>query len=53
MRVAIVSTYPPRACGIAVFSADLREALCQSDSSTTVDIVSIVRDEGAARIRRK
>jgi glycosyltransferase involved in cell wall biosynthesis len=45
MRVAIVSTYPPRACGIAVFSADLREALCQSDTSTTVDIVSIVRDE--------
>ena len=46
MRVAIVSTYPPRACGIAVFSADLRAALCQSDSSTSVDIVSIVRDEG-------
>ncbi|HEV2930579.1 MAG TPA: glycosyltransferase [Propionibacteriaceae bacterium] len=45
MRVAIVSTYPPRACGIAVFSADLREALCHSDSSTSVDIVSIVRDE--------
>jgi glycosyltransferase involved in cell wall biosynthesis len=45
MRVAIVSTYPPRACGIAVFSADLREALCHSDSSTAVDVVSIVRDE--------
>jgi glycosyltransferase involved in cell wall biosynthesis len=45
MRVAIVSTYPPRACGIAVFSADLRESLCHSDSSTSVDIVSIVRDE--------
>jgi glycosyltransferase involved in cell wall biosynthesis len=45
MRVAIVSTYPPRPCGIAVFSADLREALGHSDSSTSVDIVSIVRDE--------
>ena len=45
MRVAIVSTYPPRACGIAVFSSDLREALCHSDSSTSVDVVSIVRDE--------
>ena len=44
MRVAIVSTYPPRPCGIAVFSADLRDALLASDSSTSVDIVSIVRD---------
>jgi glycosyltransferase involved in cell wall biosynthesis len=45
MRVAIVSTYPPRPCGIAVFSADLREALCHSHSSASVDVVSIVRDE--------
>ena len=45
MRVAIVSTYPPRACGIAVFSADLRAALCHSDTSTSVEITSIVRDE--------
>jgi glycosyltransferase involved in cell wall biosynthesis len=45
MRVAIVSTYPPRPCGIAVFSADLREALCHSHSSASVDVVSIVRDD--------
>ena len=30
MRVAIVTTYRPRACGIAVFSGDLRRALLES-----------------------
>jgi len=44
MRVAIVSTYRPRPCGIAVFSSDLRAALLESDSSLAVEIVSIVRD---------
>ena len=27
MRTAIVSTFPPRACGIGAFAADLRSAL--------------------------
>lgn len=44
MRVAIVSTYPPRPCGIGIFSSDLRSAILQADSSTAVDVVSIVRD---------
>jgi glycosyltransferase involved in cell wall biosynthesis len=59
MRVAIVSTYPPRACGIGTFSRDLREALLQADGTTSVDLVAIVRDEDAeqapevvARIRQ-
>jgi glycosyltransferase involved in cell wall biosynthesis len=43
MRVAIVSTYQPRHCGIAVFSADLRAALLEADSSLAVEIVSITR----------
>ena len=43
MRVAIVSTYQPRHCGIAVFSGDLRAALLEADSSLAVDIVSITR----------
>jgi glycosyltransferase involved in cell wall biosynthesis len=43
MRVAIVSTYRPRPCGIAVFSSDLRCALLEADSSLSVDIVSMVR----------
>ncbi len=47
MRVAIVSTYPPRACGIGTFSRDLREALLEADATTSVDLVAIVRDEEA------
>jgi glycosyltransferase involved in cell wall biosynthesis len=45
MRLAIVSTYRPRPCGIAMFSSDLRAALLESDSSLAVEIVSIVRDD--------
>ena len=47
MRVAIVTTYQPRACGIAVFSGDLRQALEETQPSLDIDIVSIVRDETA------
>ncbi|MBA2516125.1 MAG: glycosyltransferase [Solirubrobacterales bacterium] len=47
MRVAIVSTYPPRACGIGTFSRDLREALLGADGVSSVDLAAIVRDEDA------
>jgi glycosyltransferase involved in cell wall biosynthesis len=47
MRVAIVSTYPPRACGIGTFSRDLREALLRADGVTAVDLAAIVRDTDA------
>jgi glycosyltransferase involved in cell wall biosynthesis len=47
MRVAIVSTYPPRACGIGTFSRDLREALLGADRVTAVDLAAIVRDPDA------
>ena len=42
MRVAIVSTYQPRHCGIAVFSGDLRAALLEADSSLAVDMTGTV-----------
>jgi len=45
MQVGIVSTYRPRPCGIAVFSSDLRTALLEADSSLSVEIASIVRDD--------
>ena len=48
MRVAIVSTYPPRPCGIGIFSRDLRAALRQTDPSVQVDVVPIVRETGRA-----
>jgi glycosyltransferase involved in cell wall biosynthesis len=44
MRLAIVSTYPPRPCGIGTFSRDLRSALLEVDSSLEIDVVAIVRD---------
>src|SRR6476659_3892792 len=44
MRVAIVSTYPPRPCGIAMFSSDLRAALVRASAAVDVGIASIVRD---------
>lgn len=47
MRVAIVSTYQPRHCGLAVFSGDLRAALLEADSSLAVDIVSISRGDNS------
>ena len=39
MRVGVVSTYPPRACGIGTFSRDLRQALLSADGVSAVDLV--------------
>ena len=44
MRVAVVSTYPPRPCGIGIFASDLRAAILDVAPATAVDVVSIVRD---------
>ena len=46
LHAAIISTYPPRPCGIGTFSQDLREALLEADGVRKVDVVAIVRDEG-------
>ena len=48
MRMAIVSTYPPRPCGIGTFSRDLRSALLEVDPSLEIDVVAIVRDHHAS-----
>ena len=45
MRVGVVSTYPPRPCGIGTFSRDLREALLGTDGVSAVDLVAIVRED--------
>src|SRR5687768_6807003 len=42
MRAAIVSTYPPRACGIGTFAADLRGALVRVDGFEHTALVAVV-----------
>ncbi len=44
MRTAIVSTYPPRACGIGTFAADVRGALLGVDGIDRVEKVVVVND---------
>ncbi|MFL5962641.1 MAG: glycosyltransferase [Gaiellaceae bacterium] len=44
MRTAIVSTYPPRACGIGTFAADLRATLLGVDGVDRADLVAVVNE---------
>jgi glycosyltransferase involved in cell wall biosynthesis len=51
MRAAIVSTYPPRACGIGAFSADLRATLTGTGRVTAADLVAVVHEPSAPQRR--
>jgi glycosyltransferase involved in cell wall biosynthesis len=51
MRAAIVSTYPPRACGIGAFSADLRATLVGTGTVTVADLVAIVHEPSSPQRR--
>jgi glycosyltransferase involved in cell wall biosynthesis len=44
VRTAIVSTYPPRACGIGTFAADVRSTLLGVDGVERVDFVAVVNE---------
>ena len=51
MRTAIVSTYPPRACGIGTFSSDLRATLTGTGTVTRADLVAVVHEPSSPQRR--
>ncbi len=51
VRTAIVSTYPPRACGIGTFAADLRGTLLGVADVESADIVAIVNKPSSPQRR--
>src|SRR5579885_844168 len=51
MRTAIVSTFPPRACGIGAFAADLRGALLGTDTLEVADLVAVVHEPSSPQRR--
>src|SRR5690242_5926740 len=51
MRSAIVSTFPPRACGIGTFAADLRATLPAADGVDRADLVAIVHEPSSPQRR--
>jgi glycosyltransferase involved in cell wall biosynthesis len=51
VRTAIVSTYPPRACGIGTFAADLRGTLADISGVERVDLVAVVHEPSSPQRR--
>lgn len=45
MRVLLLSTYPPRVCGIATFAHDLRGALLTTEGIDAVDVVAVQQQQ--------
>src|SRR5262245_48612911 len=41
LRACFVSTYPPRQCGIATFTSDLCQALCQGQGRTLPSVLAL------------
>lgn len=51
MRTAIVSTYPPRTCGIGTFAADLRATLLGASGVAGADLVAVVNEPSSPQRR--
>jgi glycosyltransferase involved in cell wall biosynthesis len=51
VRAAIVSTFPPRACGIGTFAADLRTTLAGTAAVRAADLVAVVHEPSSPQRR--
>jgi glycosyltransferase involved in cell wall biosynthesis len=51
MRTAIVSTYPPRACGIGTFAADVRATLLGVPGIERADLVAVINEPSSPQRR--
>jgi len=51
VRTAIVSTFPPRACGIGTFAADLRATLTGTGAVAVADLVAVVHEPSSPQGR--
>jgi glycosyltransferase involved in cell wall biosynthesis len=51
VRTAIVSTFPPRACGVGAFAADLRGALLGAGTREAADLVAVVHEPSSPQRR--
>ena len=51
MRTAIVSTFPPRACGIGAFAADLRTAFLGTDAVEVAELIAVVHEPSSPQRR--
>jgi len=51
LRTAIVSTFPPRACGIGTFAADLRGSLIGTCALEVADLVAVVHEPSSPQRR--
>ena len=51
MRTAIVSTYPPRACGIGTFAADVRATLLGVPGIERAELVAVVNEPSSPQRR--
>jgi glycosyltransferase involved in cell wall biosynthesis len=46
-RIVLIGSYPPRRCGIATFTADVRDALIEANPELVCDVYPMTDREGA------